>query len=120
MADDGLPMQIRYCDRRAVGGVGAGGRVMPRHTAGLPTISVTALDDGSERDKGPGRGGAPVPLAPLVSRLVRRTRQFTRFCISASNDMAGGAQNSMPHECGRMAGPVRDRDLVDGSRWAPW
>ena len=74
MADDGLPMQIRYCDRRAVGGVGAGGRVMPRHTAGLPTISVTALDDGSERDKGPGRGGAPVPLAPLVSRLVRRTR----------------------------------------------
>ena len=74
MADDGLPMQIRYNDCRAVGGVGAGGRVMPRHTAGLPTISVTALDDRLEQHKGPRRGGAPVPLARLVGRLVRRAQ----------------------------------------------
>ena len=33
--------------------------------------SQERFDDGLEQHKGPGRGDAPGPLAPLVGRLVR-------------------------------------------------
>ena len=72
MADDGYRCSVVCHDRRAVGGAGAGGRVMatPTYRWFANDFSNGCLDDGFEQHKGPGRGDAPVPLAPLVGRPV--------------------------------------------------
>ena len=71
MVDDGCRRSVVHHDRRAVGGAGAGRRVMAAtNTTPLVCQRSQDGDDGLEQHKGPVGWTRPGPLTPLTGRRL--------------------------------------------------